>query len=204
MASAIDVCNLALTHIGDPGNVASIDPPEASTQGRYCARLYPLARDEVLEAHSWRFNTRRKVLTSLALPDSVAGEWSYAYALPAECLRPAAVYVPGVTDPGRTEDFSVETADDGSQILYTNVDGAYLKYLVRVTDTSRWPPSVVDLVAWRLAGKLAHPITQSDDKYKRAETGYARAFAYATSLDAATQSTEEWRDDQAPDWVTMR
>lgn len=204
MASPVEICNLALTHIGDPGNVASIDPPEASTQGRYCARLYPIARDEVQEAHTWRFNTRRKVLTSLALPDAVAGEWSYAYALPTECLRPFAVYVPGITETGRTEDFSVEAADDGTQILFANVEGAYLKYVVRVADTSRWPPSFVDALAWRLATKLANPITQSDDKLKRALAGYAQAFAYATSLDAGTQSTEEWREDQSPGWVSGR
>ena len=204
MASAVDVCNLALTHIGDPGNVASIDPPEASPQGRYCARFYPIARDEVLEAHTWRFNTRRKALTSLPLPDAVAGEWSYAYSLPNECLRPFAVYVPGQTEVGKTEDFTVETADDGNQIVYANVPCAYLKYVVRVVDTNRWPPSFVDALAWKLATKLANPITQSDDKVKRALAGYQMAYAQATAMDAGTQSTEDWRKEEAPGWVDGR
>lgn len=204
MASPVEILNLGLTYIGDPGNVASIDPPEASTQGRYGARLYPVARDEVLESHTWRFNTRRRALTSVVLPAAVEGEWLYAYSLPADCLRPFAVYVPGVTAVGRTEDYSVETAEDGTQVLYANVEGAFLKYVIRVTDTSRWPPSVVDVVAWRLAMKLANPITQSNDKLEAATAGYQLAHARATALDANTQSTEEWRKDEAPGWVSGR
>ena len=204
MASPVDVCNLALVHLGDPGNVASIDPPEASTQGRYCARLYPIARDELLEAHCWRFNTRRKVLTSLVLPDSVDGEWLYAYALPTDCLRPFAVYVPGITENGKTEDFSVETADDDAPVLYSNVEGAYLKYVVRVTDTGRFPPSVVDALAYLLASKLASPMTQSADKLGAMQLMYARAFARATSLDAGTQSAEDWKEEREPVWVSSR
>ena len=32
MASDVDVCNLALSHIGDTANVASINPPDGSVQ----------------------------------------------------------------------------------------------------------------------------------------------------------------------------
>ena len=204
MTSPVDICNIALSHLGDAGNVASIDPPEASTQARHCARFFPVARDEVLESHCWRFNTRRKALTSVVLPDAVDGEWLYAYALPAECLRPFAVYVPGVTDRGRTEDFSVETADDGSQVLYANVDAAYLKYVVRVTDTSRFPPSVVMAVSARLARHLANPLTRSADTVKAMEELYLRTKSHAEALDGDTQSTEEWRNEVEPVWVSNR
>lgn len=204
MASPVDICNVALSHLGDAGNVASIDPPEASTQARFCARFYPVARDEVLESHTWRFNTRRKALASLSLPASVTGEWSYAYALPAGCLRPFAVYVPGVTEVGRTEDFSVETTDDGTPVLYTNVEGAYLKYVVSVTDTALFPPSVRALVAARLATYLALPLTRSADVQKAAEAIYLRAKASAEALDGDTQSTEEWRSEREPPWVAAR
>lgn len=204
MASAVDICNVALSHLGDAGNVASIDPPEASTQARLCARFYPIARDEVLESHTWRFNTRRKALTSVALPTAVGGEWSYAYALPTACLRPFAVYVPGVTAPGRTEDFTIETADDGSEILFTGVDEAYLRYVVSVTDVSRFPPSVRALIAARLAVYLANPITRNADTVKAMEALYQRAKAQAEALDGDTQSTEEWRSEFESPWVAAR
>lgn len=204
MASPVDICNIALAHLGDAGNVASIDPPEASTQARYCARFYPLARDEVLESHTWRFNTRRKALNSVILPATVEGEWAYAYALPADCLRPFAVYVPGVTEVGKTEDYVIEAADDGSQVLYTDAAGAYLKYVVSVTDASRFPPSVVSLVAARLAVHLANPITRSDEKLKFAEGLFERAKSRAEALDGDTQSSEDWRSGFEPPWVAAR
>lgn len=205
MASEVDICNMALTHLGDAGNVASIDPPEASTQARYCARYYPVARDEVLESHTWRFNTRRKALASVDLPAEVEDEWAYAYALPGDCLRPVAVYVPGVTDRGETEDFTIETAGDGSQILLTDVDGAHLKYLIRVSDASRFPPTVVAAIAARLAYRLALPITKSTDTRDGMLKLYMIERAHAAAVDASTQATEEWRNDERkPSWVSAR
>ena len=33
MASEIDICNLALSHLGDTATIASLDPPEGSVAG---------------------------------------------------------------------------------------------------------------------------------------------------------------------------
>ena len=48
MASAVDICNLALSHLGDTATVASLDPPEGSAQAEHCARFYPVARDALV------------------------------------------------------------------------------------------------------------------------------------------------------------
>ena len=53
MASEIAICNLALSHLGDAANIASIDPPEGSAQAEHCATFYPIARDSLLEMHDW-------------------------------------------------------------------------------------------------------------------------------------------------------
>lgn len=204
MASVVDICNIALSHLGEAGNVASIDPPEASTQARMCARFYPVARDEALEAHAWRFNTRRKALASVDLPAAVDGEWDYAYALPTDCLRPFAVYVPGVTEQGKTEDFTIETSSDGSQVLYANVDEAYLKYVVRVTDTSRFPPSFVTALSYLLARYLANPITRSAEHVKAMDALWRQTKSTAEALDGDTQSAEDWRLEREPVWVAAR
>jgi hypothetical protein len=52
MSSVIDICNLALSHIGQAADVSSIDPPENSIEAEYCARFYPMARDTLLEAYA--------------------------------------------------------------------------------------------------------------------------------------------------------
>ena len=51
MASDVDVCNLALAHLGDEATVASISPPEGSAQAGHCARFYPMARDSASSAN---------------------------------------------------------------------------------------------------------------------------------------------------------
>ena len=36
MASAIDICNLSLSHLGESPDIASIDPPEGSSYAKHC------------------------------------------------------------------------------------------------------------------------------------------------------------------------
>jgi hypothetical protein len=77
MAAEVDICNAALGHLGDEATVAAITPPDGSVQAGHCARFYPMARDELLEMHTWRFNTQRAVL---ALSPSPPAGWAFAYA----------------------------------------------------------------------------------------------------------------------------
>ena len=94
MPSPVDICNLALAHVGDQSRVASIEPPEASVQAKACALFYPIARDTALgNGHAWSFATRR---ISPASVDSItsAPPWQYAYAVPADCLAPLAILDP--------------------------------------------------------------------------------------------------------------
>ena len=63
MSSEVDICNLALSHLGDEASLASIDPPEGSAQADHCAKFYPIARDLMLEKHPWKFATRRVLLS---------------------------------------------------------------------------------------------------------------------------------------------
>lgn len=205
MATEIDICNLALTHIGDPGNVASIDPPEASTQARYCARLYPLARDEILEAHPWRFATRRLALSSVTLPAAFKGEWQFAYALPTGCLRPLAVYVPGLTDVGGVEAFTIEAVDNaGAQLVLANVDGAFLRYITSIEDANRYPPSFVLALSYLLASKLASPLTRNGEIIGAMDKIYRVGLEEAKRFDAAAQNAEQWHEEASPFWLASR
>lgn len=204
MASEVDICNLALSHFGEAGNVASIDPPEASTQARLCARFYPLARTSAIEAHAWGFATRRGALPAVALPPAYVGEWSFAYSLPAGCLRLWQVYVPGITEPGRSEDFALETTADGSPLLLTNVEGAYGKYVVDVTDTTKYTPSFVSYLSFVLASYLVIPITRSAEQHASIEQRKAMAENIAKVQDARSSSVEQLLDGLTPDWLAAR
>jgi hypothetical protein len=62
MATEVDICNLALGHLGDNATVASLTPPEGSAQAEHAARFYPISRDTLLESHAWNFATRRATM----------------------------------------------------------------------------------------------------------------------------------------------
>src|SRR5690606_36381904 len=97
MASEVEICKVALGHLGDTATVASLDPPEGSAQAEHCARFYPIARDALLSMHTWGFATRRIALAQLG--EAPVG-WHYAYALPTDALDILAVMGPGEADTG--------------------------------------------------------------------------------------------------------
>ena len=65
MASVVDICNLALAHLGDDATISSIDPPEGSAQAEHCKRFYTSARDTLLQLHPWNFASKRIALAEL-------------------------------------------------------------------------------------------------------------------------------------------
>ena len=55
MASAVDICNLALGHIGNKAEITAIVPPDGSAEAAQCGKFYPIARDECLSEFDWGF-----------------------------------------------------------------------------------------------------------------------------------------------------
>ena len=51
MSSVVDICNIALSRLGDRATVTSIDPPEGSAQADHCRRFYPIALKTILAAY---------------------------------------------------------------------------------------------------------------------------------------------------------
>lgn len=214
MASAVDISNLALSHLGDEAGVTAISPPDGSPQSKLCGRFYPMARDALLEMRPWTFATRRAALAEVT-NNPVADDWSYAYALPSGCLRPLALLVPGAPEralgTGADSDagsysYLVETTEAGSKILYTNVEGAYLRFIAAVTDTTKFTHGFVSALSRLLASYLAGPIIKGDAGAKVAQ-GQLRIFeaeyAEAAAADANTGTRHAYRDHR-PVWLAGR
>jgi hypothetical protein len=86
MASEVDIANLSLSHLGDTATVASLYPPEGSTQAELAARFYPIARDSLLAtAHLESFAMQGE--KNLALLTNVSEQWRYTYAMPANVAQ---------------------------------------------------------------------------------------------------------------------
>lgn len=155
--SDVDICNLGLSHIGDPGLITSIAPPDGSRQAALCARFYPIARKVILEANDWSFNTVRDTLTLLS-SDNDVGAWIYRYLRPAGALRVSKVLLASTRSYEPSEPFITEMNSAGEVTILTNVEEATVVYTVDQIDTSKYIPSFVTAFSFLMSSYLAGPI----------------------------------------------
>lgn len=189
MASKIDIWNTALSHLGQKASVT--DPDEASAEANHCRRFYPIAVSVILEAYAWGFATRR---VALAVVTNPVNHWAYAYALPNMCLKARAVLLPESTDDSKEQPFAIESAADGSSILYTNVEDAVLRYTTLVEDTTKFTPYFVMALSYALASLVSGPITK-DPKTKKSMMDAAMYYTQlAEAADANASSNTAYRD----------
>lgn len=219
MASAVDICNLALSHLGDTATVASLDPSEGSAQAEHCARYYPIARDSLLEMHPWGFATRRVQLAQLSNPWP---EWLYAYAQPSDALNILAVLPPDATDdynaipaaPHRHGDcsagaytpqkFSCEVDGNGASVILTDQADAVLRYTSLVYDTTKFSPLFVMTLSWHLASMLAGPIIKGDAGASEAQRCTAMMKAYLSKATVSDASQRRSTTTQVVGWIAGR
>ena len=224
MASEVDICNLALGHLGDNATVASLEPPEGSAQAEHCARFYPIARDALQELHAWNFCTKR---IQLALVSGVSySQWRYAYAQPSGVVSVLSVLPPDAADdysvpipmPYTQADgghhsglgiytpqpFVLETDDLGRSLILTNQENALVRYTGIITDTTKFPPLFVMALSWQLASMLAGPILKGDAgaaEAKRCEMQMARWMSQAMQSDAKDRRVNPV---QSVNWMVNR
>jgi hypothetical protein len=174
MASVVDICNLALSNLGDTATIASIDPPEGSAQAEHCSRFYPVARDSLLEMHTWSFATKR---VTLALLNSGWPEWDYEYAQPSDAVNIVAVIPPDSTDDYSQalanvpisaggsyvpQSYSCEINSAGVSVILTDQTDAVLRYTAKVSDPNTFSPLFVTTLSWMLASMLAGPLLKGE------------------------------------------
>lgn len=231
MASEVDICNLALGNLGDAANLQSINPVDGSAQSDHCARFYPIARDALLEMHNWGFATTRVALAQLTNPSST---WLYCYAQPADLLNSISVLDPTVSDdlsvgiPSSSntwletplvnagtytpQEYTLETLTDGTEIVYTDQVNAVLRYVRRVTDTTKFSPLFIRCVAASLSSMLAGPLLKGEAGLEAAarwemiafgRDGRSGLFSRAAMSDAQQKRTTV-ANRQAVSWIAGR
>ncbi len=142
--SALDICNLALSKLGELP-IPALDP-NGSPAARLCYMHYHPVRREVLCANRWTFAT---TLTTLHSAEEGDEEQLHmlSHALPQNCLRVLEVSSPGWTLRGR----SIFCASPSIRVLY----------IADVEDTSLFDPLFTEALAVRLACRLCIPLTSS-------------------------------------------
>jgi hypothetical protein len=193
MASEVEICNLALSHLGERASITSISPPDQSKYAGDAAMFYSMARDIALEAYAWDFATTR---VALAQTTNTFTNWEYAYSLPADYLKAREVFDANAIDESADNPFSVE-----GQILYTNVENAVLRYTKKITNTGLFSPTFVFATSLLVASYLAGPVTKSRKVSNELLLQYRAVISQASSLNG---NASNFMKDHTPEWLRMR
>lgn len=171
MPSAVETCNLALSHVGAYGIQALSD---RTKEARECNRLYDPSRRAMLEAHDWSVARKRE---ALALRSETYSGWDYAYSWPTDCIAPRKIYDESGSLTGTVYDpendtyyqagkvkFEVAVNDDlNRRIILTDKEDAELIYTADLEDVNLFTSLMVQAHAYRLAADLAIPL-RADSK----------------------------------------
>lgn len=204
MPSVVAICNTALSRLGDSATVASIDPPEGSTQAEHCAVFYPIARDTLLESHEWGFATRRARLALLASP---SWNWRFGYAKPANCVKVVSVLGPHQCATSDSADYQTESDESGTQIILTNVQNATIRYTSRIEDSTKFPPLFTEALSWLLASYIAGPLIKGETGLTAGRAAYAtylQQLAQAKVSDSNQQHGDPRRYENRTPWLEAR
>jgi hypothetical protein len=147
-----------------------------------------------------------------AAGNATPGTWLYAYALPNAVINVISVLSATAADdyeeafgagmatppypqgslpvPGAPaimpQSFALETQEDGTQIVLTNVPDAVLRYTTLVQDTTKFSPLFTLALSWLLASMLAGPILKGD----QGEAAGERCLTMFKSFEGMAESSD--------------
>ena len=201
MSSEVDICNLALSHIGNKAEVSSISPTDKSTEANLCVVFYPQARDLMLEGYDWNFTIRTIALADLGSPPS---GWTYRYGMPNLYLRSIAVKE---TNDDTPQDYIIHGDDTAGRVVLTNTADASMEYIKKITDTGLYSPSFVEALAWLLASYLAGPLMKGEKTVQNALAMHRVKLELAKTQDAKAfkrGGPRQYNDTYVPSGIRAR
>ena len=145
MASTVDICNGALNQLGA---TTILSLTEDSKNARLCNSRYTQVRDSVFRSHPW--NCLQKRVELAADTDAPAWGFSYAYTLPADCLRLL-----------RILDYDSNYKVEGRKIL-SNTSTMKILYIGRVTDPNEYDELLRETLSAALGADIAFAVTSNN------------------------------------------
>ena len=158
ITSTIEICNLALSHLGIKPITSLID---ANEPARALNRIFNVTKDVVLRAKDWRFATVKDVLDEL---DVEVPGWNYVYMYPPRCLFVRKVFVD--TDNYNPDGIEYEVLfipSINAKVIACSFSDAYIEYTYQMADTTLFDKSFVLALSFLLAAQVAKPLTGNDD-----------------------------------------
>ena len=145
MASVVEICNGSLNQLGA---TTILSLTEDSKNARLCNSRFTQVRDAVFRSHPWNCLQKRVELAA----DTTATAWgfSYAYTLPADCLRLL-----------RILDYDSNYKVEGRKIL-SNTSSMKILYIGRITDPNEYDESLRETLSAALGADIAFAVTSNN------------------------------------------
>ncbi len=145
MASVVEICNGSLNQLGA---TTILSLTEDSKNARLCNQRFTQVRDAVFRSHPW--NCLQKRVELAADTDAPAWGFSFAYTLPADCLRLL-----------RILDYDSNYKVEGRKIL-SNTSSMKILYIGRVTDPNEYDESLRETLSAALGADIAFAVTSNN------------------------------------------
>ena len=184
MTSKTDIANSALAYLSAT-SIQDFDDDE-DEKARVIKSVFDTVAKEVARKHRWSCLIRRATLSKLSEAPILSGNFGYRsqFQLPDDCLR----FMDLNGEPYKAK---VEFMDLNGRRLQANCDEANIRYVAWIEDTNEWDASFAEVVAIKLAMRIARRITKdgisSEDLYRI----YKDALRDAQSIDAMEMGSGE-------------
>lgn len=172
MASEVEICNMALVPLG-VDRISSLT--EETHQAKVCNAIYSIIRDEELSNHTWSFATKRVQLAQTT--NTPVFEFSYEFQIPTDCLRILNI-----------DATSYEYRVEGDKVV-SDYATPYIRYIYRVTDTTKFSQQFISLLTARLKYELSISLTDSKTLLSTLYNAYTIASARAKAIDSQSSGT---------------
>ena len=149
MASVVDICNGALNQLGA---TTILSLTEDSKNARLCNSRYTQVRDALFRTHPW--NCLQKRIELAVDTDAPTWGFSYAYTLPADCLRLL-----------RILDYDSNHKVEGRKVL-SNASTMKILYVARITDPNEYDELLRETISASLGADIAFGVTSNNQTAK--------------------------------------
>lgn len=156
MSTKIEICNMALSHLGTTIEIADIN--ERSKEARALKRFYKVALDACCRDFSFPFT--KQIVQLELVEEEPNSEWLYSYRYPVQANRIKRILHPGSRDD--THDGRIPytlSSDNSGKLIFSDMPEAYAEIVVTPANESFFSADFALAFSYRLAFYIAPSLT---------------------------------------------
>jgi len=189
--SETEIGNLALDLLGNDA-IVSLDQEVKSAE--LLKRNLPLLRDSLLRTYRWNFAKARAVLA----PDASAPPFGFQYAflVPSDFISMVGVFDPEEPEHNYTSGSYAHVVEAGR--IHAHLNPLNITYIRQVVDPTAFDPSFTNLLAVKLAQRIAYGLSTGVERSRDLERAAQAALLEARRANAFENTPEV---DNSSNWL---